>query len=142
MKKIKFLILFIIVALFSCKLTQNKPFVQTSKVEIKLRNHLLNKLNRYNSIKINSDFDIWTNQISEKDNNAIFNFGRVGSHGSKKNFFIYSKDKIHFLDDLDTENMFNELNVFFNENNYSAIEKKSCIQKITKIINEKNANTF
>ncbi|HEY5746985.1 MAG TPA: hypothetical protein VIU12_12960 [Chryseolinea sp.] len=139
----KTLLIFGILSLttFSCKMRQNPPFEKTPAVETELRKYLQDGLRRYNTVKSATDFGIWTRPVSVvKNNNAVYTFGEVSSHSSRKNFFLYNRGDIEVMSGERGE--IDALNKFFNENDFSPRERSDCLRQVVEILKEDNSTTF
>ena len=117
--------------------------VISDKNEVVLKNYLRDKLTNNNDIKHfdTISFDIWINPFLVKENGiGIYNFGRVVSHSSKKNFFIYDGKKIIILDDR--KSLLDDIESFLINNDFSNQEIRKCKSDTRDILDEKDTSSW
>ncbi|SHG55969.1 hypothetical protein SAMN04488109_0825 [Chryseolinea serpens] len=127
-------------AAFSCNKRGNPPFEETPEVDAKLKKYILDGLRRYNSVEPPTDIGIWIRPVSVvRNNNAVYNFGEVSTHSSRRNLFLYDGGDIEILSE---EGQIDALNKFFNENDFLPGERSDCLRQIIEIVNEDTSVTF
>lgn len=145
----KIKLLFLVSLIFvcsSCNQTYKSLFKENTDNYSLLKKDISDKLKKWNSNNPESntaDFELFINPIViNKKNIGIYNYGVVGSHHSRKNIFAYDNDGIHFINTEDIENANKEVQSFLSEHKFTMEEKKECLEKINKLMTDKNTDSF
>lgn len=145
----KFIILISVCCCFfqsACSQQKVEPFKQGSQYYDILKEDIVEKLKTHNPENIDQDFydvEIWVNAIlKDKNNVGVYNYGTVGSHGSRRNIFLFDGKSIKIISKTDQVEVIKETSTFLNKHNFTEKEKDDSIEKINKILSEKTTDSF
>jgi len=144
--KLLVIILLTIVVFSSCSKSYKVLFKENTNNYALLKKDILDKLKKNNPQNpdiIDDNFDIFINPIIlKKKNIGVYNYGIIGSHHSKTNFFTYDKNSIHLIIKLEKENIITEIENFMTTHKFTKDQQKKCLEIIVKLLNDNSSDSF